>query len=249
MKNDKNKTRKKQNRFLLILPYLGILAVAAALIVAVVIVTSRREGNDRNIIPTLGDLTEAATQAEPDISEAQEETRGDQLNEEGETSEISELVSRYFEAIKNADVESLETIIRPADAHESEEVMKKKAQRSEGYLNIQCYSLPGPAENSYIVYVYYEEKYINIETPAPAMNRFYICRAEDGSYYIDKNARTQEYTDYLAEISQRDDVVSLIDVVNIRLKQALDADPNLNEFMNKISSSQPETTAAATSGE
>ena len=119
---------------------------------------------------------------------------------------------------------------------------KKKAQRSEAYQNIQCYTLPGPADNSYVVYVYFEEKYINIETPAPNMNRFYVCMDEFGNYYIDKNPRSEELNECLSEISKREDVNELLKEVNRRMEEALSSDAKLRELMSMISGG--ETTAA-----
>ena len=220
------KSRNKPSRISIILPYIGILAVAAALIAAVIVVTSRHEGDDRQI-QTIGANTEAET-------ENDQSPKPDGLVEEGQTSPIAKLVGEYFEAIKTADVDALERIIRPSDAHETEDVLQKKAQRSEGYLNIQCYTLPGPVDNSWIVYVYYEEKYININTPAPNMNRFYVCMDENGSYYIDKNTRTPEYNAWLDEISRREDVNNLLNEVNVRMEEAVSSDENLKKLMNMI---------------
>ena len=233
---------------MLFLPYLGILAVAAGLIIAVIVVTSRREGGDDKI-QTIAGATEEMTIEKAADPTGDESDDSDRLTEEGEASQISTLVRSYLEAIQNADVETLEEIIRPADVHDSEDKLKSNARVREGYMNIQCYSLPGPVENSHIVYVYYEEKFINIDTPAPSMSRFYICQAEDGSWFIDKSARTPEYNAYLEEISKREDVEGLVREVTSRLNEAIAADENLKGMMMVINGQSEASAEEASSDE
>ena len=93
----------------------------------------------------------------------------------------------------------------------------KSSEYVESYENIICYTVPGIADNTYIAYVYYEIKFIGIDTKAPSMIRLYICQNKDGSLYIDKNAKDGEIAAYLQEVAGWESVRELVANVNDKI--------------------------------
>ena len=102
------------------------------------------------------------------------------------------------------------------------------------YENIICYTVPGIADNTYIAYVYYEIKFIGIDTKAPSMIRLYICQNKDGSLYIDKNAKDGEIAAYLQEVAGWESVRELVANVNTRYQEACVKDEALKNLKDML---------------
>lgn len=80
--------------------------------------------------------------------------------------DIDELVNKYYTAISSCDIESLQECVDDIGDITAES-LEAMAQYIEAYENIECYVKPGLDDNSYIIYVYYENKILNIDTLAP----------------------------------------------------------------------------------
>ena len=226
------KRKKKPGVVRRILPYFVIILVAAALIVAVILITSRKGNKDRQEIQTVVDVTENQNNNNNQIQS---------LEKDG-VPEVKELVQKYFDAVKKADVKELKQIV-VQDTEFSEEALKKQCEYVESYENIICYTVPGIADNTYIAYVYYEIKFIGIDTKAPSMIRLYICQNKDGSLYIVKNAKDGEIAAYLQEVAGWESVRELVANVNTRYQEACVKDEALKNLKDMLDgkTSVPET--------
>lgn len=233
----KNKRGRKPNLFLRLLPYIGIILVAAALIVAVIVVTSRRVDDNKLDIPTLAEQT---SEENPDNTQLT-------FSEEESGSAISALIQQYFEAVSDADVDTLSEIVVQDTAY-SESSLKNDGEYIEAYRNISCYTIPGATDGTYVVYVYYDIEFIGIDTLAPSLIRLYVCEAEDGSLYIDKTGKDSEVTAYLQQVASMEEVRSLVAEVNSKLQQAKAEDENLQNFVDMLEGKET-TTAAQTTEE
>ncbi len=147
--------------------------------------------------------------------------------------EIQDLMVRYFKAKLNCDVEELKQLVSPIDGYTMEGLEydmgipdSEAFRRVEDYQNVTCYTKPGPEAGTYVVWVYYETKYENIETGAPCMFKAYVCTGEEG-VYIYNGAVEDEVSSYLEEASQDEEVTALIDSVNQQLAQACESDEAL----------------------
>ncbi len=147
--------------------------------------------------------------------------------------EIQDLMVRYFKAKLNCDVEELKQIVSPIDGYTMEGLEydmgipdSEAFRRVEDYQNIACYTKPGLLDDTYIVWVYYETKYENIETGAPCMFKAYVCTGEQG-VYIYNGTVEEDVSAYLEEASQDEEVAALINSVNEQLAQACESDEAL----------------------
>ncbi len=157
--------------------------------------------------------------------------------------QINELISNYYTAYANGDNETLATLADPlSDAEKS--YISVFSQYVDGYENISCYTKKGLDEQSYIASVYMEVKFKDVETTAPGLETFYIRTKEDGSLYIDNvygqfNSKMEEFeTDaevsaLLDTFSQQEDVVALQTDVQKKYEDALAADENLRNVVEK----------------
>lgn len=165
--------------------------------------------------------------------------------------EVNNLMKTYFNAKLNCDLETLLKIVSDTETI-SEEKLQKENEYIEDYQNIKCYTKNGILEGTYIVYVYFEYKFYNIDTTAPAMIRMYVCTNEAGDVYIYNEAVDGEIASYMEEINNSEDVVDLFAETDSRLKVAIESDENLMGFYTKLvegvgadtESSAEETSAA-----
>lgn len=223
MAKDNFRRRKKPGVVRRILPYFIIILVAAALITLVIIITSRKGNQNHKEIQTVVDITEGLVDDKNQIHTL----------EKNGVPQVKELVQKYFDAVKRADVEQLTQIVSQ-EAPFVEEALQKQCEYVDSYENIVCYTVPGIADNTYIAYVYYEIKFIGIDTKAPSMIRLYICQNEDGSLYIDKSAKDGEIAAYLQEVAGWDSVRELVANVNTKYQEACVKDEDLKSLKDML---------------
>ena len=146
--------------------------------------------------------------------------------------EINSLVAEYYAACLAGDLEQLNRIVE-SDHKLTEDDLKNSGEYIEAYQNVICYTVKGPVENSYIVYVRSDVKLINIETPAPSLERMYVRQNAEGSYYICSSI-SDEMTAYAERMDNSESVRILLADVNKKFKQACAEDSDLNEFYNRL---------------
>lgn len=161
--------------------------------------------------------------------------------------QINELVDTYFDVMKKPDAQGYMNIV--AGDEMTQDKLAKKGEFIEDYQNIECYTKPGMVEGTYVAFVYYEIKFHNIDTLAPAMIRLYICSNEDGSMYINAGELDQELTAYINTISNDEQLRLLVSQTNQRLDERCAADEKLDALIQLLIKgveieTEPETTEA-----
>lgn len=154
--------------------------------------------------------------------------------------EIEELVNTYFTSRVACDVDRLSGIMDSVE-NISVEALQNESKYIEGYENIECYTKKGLAQNEYVVYVYYENKILNIETLAPGAVILYVKKdAEKGVFRIHNGIRDTEISKYISELSEDEDIKQFNKDVDEKLKKACDNDADLKAFYEAlISAPQP----------
>lgn len=166
---------------------------------------------------------------------------------------INELFTTYFADLVKGDVEALGKIMVNVP---DKDTVAKESEYIEDYQNIKCYSKKGLLDNTYVVYVYYEVKFKNIDTPAPSMIREYVCTNEDGTLYINNGTVDGEVASWLDEVHASDSAQNLVKNVNDALAQAAKSDQKLYDLIAKLNegaqteeSSEQESAAKESSAE
>lgn len=155
--------------------------------------------------------------------------------------EINQLVSNYYTAYANGDVQTLAALADPISEAEKSYI-SVFSQYVEGYENISCYTKKGLDDKSYIASVYLEVKFKDVNTTAPGLETFYVRTREDGTLYIDNvygqfNSEMKEFeadapiSDLLETFSQQEDVVALQTDVQTKYEEALKSDENLKTIV------------------
>lgn len=227
-------------------------AGAAVVVLAIVILVARScGGNDKadlaeetlgSVIAVESDETESATAV------------GNELQVDMYP-QINNLIKEYFSARLACDSEALSKIVSDMSAV-SVEKLQRESEYIEDYQNIKCYTKLGLLENTYIVYVYFEYKFYNIDTTAPAMIRMYVCTNEAGNVYICNESVDGEVASYMEEINGGEDITALFAETDDKLKKAIESDENLMGFYTKLlegggttETTEEETTEAPTEAE
>ncbi len=181
--------------------------------------------------------TEDGTEAAPESTGDLSLTRNDQ--------NILNLLTEYFTALQNKDMDTLRTLQDPFDSGD-----EQAAQDSaiEAYSNIITYSKPGLTEGSYVVYAYADEKITGIDTLVPSLQELYVSTNSDGDLVITDKDSSQELIDYIAQRQTDEDVQALVEDVRGKVSDAVAQDPDLEEYVDSLSSGNSGTDSSGESG-
>lgn len=146
---------------------------------------------------------------------------------------INELVKKYTDATVNGDMDVINSLVSDPGTI-NEEQLHKENENIEEYKNIDCYTLKGPEEGSFVVYVYKEAKIVNIDTLAPALTRLYVCTKDDGSFYINIGEVDDAIKKSVDNTENNVQVIHLIQQVDQKLEDAKSSDTALKAFMDHL---------------
>lgn len=158
--------------------------------------------------------------------------------------EVNALVNSYFTAMATGDVDTLSTICSNLDDAAKIRI-QEKANYTESYDDIKCYTKPGPIPNSYIVFAYYQIKYVNIDTKAPGLSSLYVCTDDNtGSLYVYNGDLSENVSNYIKGVAAQEDVVALLSAVDTEYNNAVEADKTLKAFMDALPARLDEAVAS-----
>lgn len=158
--------------------------------------------------------------------------------------EVNALVSSYFTAMASGDVDTLSTIC--SDLDDAAKIrIQEKANYTESYDDLKCYTKPGPIPNSYIVFAYYQIKYVNIDTKAPGLSSLYVCTDDNtGQLYVYNGDLSENVSNYIKGVAAQDDVVALLSQVDTEYNNAVESDKTLKAFMDALPARLDEAVAS-----
>ncbi len=162
--------------------------------------------------------------------------------EEDSNEELNTLITNYYTAYAAGDTDSIKTLATPVSDAETSYI-QFFSQYVEQYNNLKVYSKRGLDNNSYLVSVYLEIKFKDIETTAPGLDFFYVNTNADGKLYIDnayssfnqangENEMSPDVTALIAAYEQQDDILALQAEVQQKCNDAMLQDESLNTFVN-----------------
>lgn len=216
---------------------MGIIIILLLVIIYLLI-----DGRKTESTPTMqgeveqqGTLAETPTQdaAAPEATEPTEAPKPENNLEENSHASIDRLVEEYCEYIASGNVEELEGIVDVLTDEEKEKIANR-ASFIESFDNITCYTKNGPVEDSYIVFVCYDMKLINIETSAPDIICLYIGPKGDEGRRIHYGDIDESMREYVAELEKDPEVQALYDDVRARYQTAQENDETLSAFIQRI---------------
>lgn len=241
--------KKKKNPLIQFLPYIIIVIIAAVLIVAVIVITDKKDGEKRNSVQeTQLGQTEAVQDASDQgqkgsmqvLTLAEGESAGDQENSETQSAgemdtneKILNLIQTYFQAEEEGDVDTLNQIVDTPNPV-TEEHLQQINEIIMDYQNIICYVIDGLDDSSWVTYISYDIKFLNVDQTAPSLDRFIIRQRDDGTMYIDMHPVDEDMNTYLEEVRNRSDVRQLYTDVNNRYIQACNSSEDLSDLVDML---------------
>lgn len=148
---------------------------------------------------------------------------------------VTEVVKEYLTASVACDMSALEGTVNDLSLI-SEDELKIKYEHVEGVQNVECYMVPGPNGDGYLVYAYRELKLKDIDTLAPGLSRVYVKAGDNGEYRVFFGADTG-LEDFINATDQSKEVTELVAKVNTKMEEALSSDQDLKDFVDKITTS------------
>ena len=196
------------------------------MLVIVLVVFSLHRGNGKK------DSSSAKTEEETVSTEPIPVPDDIQL-EQNAYEEINSFFTKYYTALAEADFDTLTDMGEEID----DDIKAKRTVRAsytEDYENMSCYTVDGPEDDSYIVFVYYEIKFKNIDTLAPGLSTFFIVKDEDSYKLKDISGLPDNEKEYITEVASSDDVQELLEQVDALYQKNTEADATLAAFMTSL---------------
>lgn len=182
--------------------------------------------------------------AEEESMEASEETDttddliavSDVPLEQDAVPEINELFKSYYNAMVEGDTDTMEKLVDHLDATE---ILKAQetSKYIESYPTLEVYTKAGPKEETYVAYVYTEVKFHDYEKPIPGMRTYYVCKNENGEYYLNEDGEEDESViSYIRKLSLQDDVIDLSNKATVAYNDMLAEDETMVDFILDLNS-------------
>jgi len=210
--------------------YFAVGVLFVVLVVVLVVFSIRRKDSDKSKEAAATEKTEDTDSLGTEPIPVPESVKLEQNAYE----DINSFFNEYYDAVAEGDTDKMAEMGNTLDEEDKAKI-QVKAGYTEDYENMSCYTKPGPESNSYIVFVYYEIKYKNIDSLAPGLSTFYLCTNADGSYYLkDIGSLPQNMKDYITEIANQSDVQNLLAEVDKLYATNTESDPTLAAFMDSL---------------
>ena len=147
-------------------------------------------------------------------------------------SEIEGIVKKYYSAD-----EFNEEVLVNDNVEDQEEVKEEITQKRDGieaYKDITVLVRKGLEKDTFVTFVSYLTKFINIDTLAPGMSVLYIVPDEEGKLGIQNTPDDEKLAEYINTLLKEEEIATLVEDVNSGFVEALDKDENLKTFVEKL---------------
>lgn len=200
------------------------------LLVGLVVVTVLISLNARERVEqATAEAKSVLEEAKADVQEVRET-----VFEEDAYPDINKLIYRYYEALEMADIDiliDLQSNITQTGLLR----LQKMSEYIDKYDNIHVYSKPGPYIDTYIVYVSSDVYLVGQEECIPGLSAFYICKNDNGAYYINTSELSEEEALYIENVTLQSDVLDLKNSVKVSYNKVMEDNPDLSEFWAGLS--------------
>lgn len=147
--------------------------------------------------------------------------------------EINDLMRKYYNAAASGDALTINSIRTGVDDKEII-IISKKSEYIQSYPVVTCYTKKGPIDDSFLVFAYYEVILNGYTEQIPGLNVWYVCKNENGTYYINEDPQDEKVSEYCKVISVQDDVVDLSNTVNVKFNEIINENEQLAAFMDEL---------------
>ena len=148
--------------------------------------------------------------------------------------EINDMFARYYQALGTADIEALEDI--QGTVSETENLrLQAMGPYIDRYDNVHVYTKPGPYTDTYVAYVTVDVYLKESSISTPGIQGFYVCKTEEGFYYINTAELSAEEAAYIENVALQADVIDLQNTISVQYSELMDENEDLKEYWAQIS--------------
>lgn len=148
--------------------------------------------------------------------------------------DIEKFFNDYYVAWNLCDYVLLEAVTTNPDNLVSSAILEKETQYIDDIRDFKYYIIKSYEDDAYIVYVYYEIKYININTALPRLDKFYLITDNSGSFKIYNDAMDEPLKTYFDERDLDPAISMIIKMANDSYKAALEKSEDLRIYIEAL---------------
>ena len=146
--------------------------------------------------------------------------------------DVHDVIQQYFDAKTTGDIATLKTLVTDP-VYISSETITAQSEYVKGYSDIKCYTKRGGGEIDLVVYCTFNTTITTIDTPIASLESFYITYQDDKPM-IFSGIFSEETQALLGKLDNDDDVVELKESISKEIDKALESDPVLKDFWNRL---------------
>ena len=211
--------------------------------------TAETEEQEPETMAETGESAETETDAEAETETEASEENGDPYTTENLTHdsvpEVLSLMKKYFTARASGDADTMNEIYGVSGLSFTELEHEKIRLRSNSkyvqeFENITTYVRDGVTADSWLVYALADIKFHSVKTAAPMIMWCYVEKDSEGNFHIINDTDLSENVLQFVETSNHsEEVRKLASSVNVKLKEALNSDEDLNSVYGVLRDGSP----------
>ena len=211
--------------------------------------TAETEEQEPETMAETGESAETETDAEAEAETEASEENGDPYATENLTHdsvpEVLSLMKKYFTARASGDADTMNEIYGVSGLSFTELEHEKTRLRSNSkyvqeFENITTYVRDGVTADSWLVYALADIKFHSVKTAAPMIMWCYVEKDSEGNFHIINDTDLSENVLQFVETSNHsEEVRKLASSVNVKLKEALNSDEDLNSVYGVLRDGSP----------
>lgn len=211
--------------------------------------TAETQEQEPETMAETGESAETETDAEAEAETEASEENGDPYATENLTHdslpEVLSLMKKYFTARASGDADTMNEIYGVSGLSFTELEHEKSRLRSNSkyvqeFENITTYVRDGVTADSWLVYALADIKFHSVKTAAPMIMWCYVEKDSEGNFHIINDADLSENVLQFVETSNHsEEVRKLASSVNVKLKEALNSDEDLNSVYGVLRDGSP----------
>ena len=216
---------------------------------AAVTETAETQEQEPETMAETGESAETETDAEAEAETEASEENGDPYTTENLTHdsvpEVLSLMKKYFTARASGDADTMNEIYGVSGLSFTELEHEKTRLRSnskyvQDFENITTYVRDGVTADSWLVYALADIKFHSVKTAAPMIMWCYVEKDSEGNFHIINDTDLSENVLQFVETSNHsEEVRKLASSVNVKLKEALNSDEDLNSVYGVLRDGSP----------
>lgn len=189
--------------------------------------------------------TDAENETEAEISDENEDPYATENLTHDSVPELLSLMKKYFTARASGDADTMNEIYGVSGLSFTELEAEKTRLRSnskyvQDFENVTTYVRDGVTADSWLVYALADIKFHSVKTTAPMIMWCYVEKDSEENYHIINDADlSEDVVQFVDTSNHSEEVRRLASSVNVKLKEALNSDEDLNSVYGVLRDGSP----------